>query len=140
MEAGSNWFCYGTADPSSTTTGDHGGSNFGVPSGARISKYAWAPKRINEPSSFVFFVDTIRPVAKEPNTRKAYALYNFHPAWYSTASGGFALRHGGTGGAAYLDGHAATIVPQDWRLAGKKYNEWNDMTSEVYNEGGIKVN
>ena len=40
IEDGNNWFSYGTADPTATTFGPSGGSNYGVPKAARISKYA----------------------------------------------------------------------------------------------------
>ena len=60
IQDGSNWFSYGTADPTSTTFGSSGGSNYGVQKVTRISKYAWDTKKIREPSTFVLFADTVR--------------------------------------------------------------------------------
>ena len=140
IENGSNWFSYGTADTAATTFGPAGGSNYGVPKVARISKYAWDTKKVREPSTFVLFADTVRPVSQEADTSKGFALYNFYPSWYgSYKCGGFALRHGNTGGIGYLDGHAVLGQPGDWRLAGKKYNEWNDTGSQVYTKDGVKL-
>ena len=140
IQDGSNWFSYGTADTTATTFGPAGGSNYGVPKVARISKYAWDTKKVREPSTFVLFADTVRPVSQEADTSKGYALYKFYPSWYgSYKCGGFALRHGNTGGIGYLDGHAVLGQPGDWRLAGKKYNEWNDTGSQVYTKDGVKL-
>lgn len=137
---GNEWSSYGTPEPRGPV-GTNGGSNYGVPAEARITNvsgyFAWNTARIKEPSSFVLFADCAKPATTGRNPFYGQATYNFYGNW--TADGCFTLRHGQTGGGAYLDGHARGLNTRAWREVGRKYNEYNAANSHVLTSVGNLV-
>ena len=73
--------------------------------------YFFAIDRIPKPSSFIMYADTVCVSHPTNASRNGKPLWGFSPTGYPEDTG-ISLRHGGFGGAAYVDGHAAAVGPQ----------------------------